>query len=91
MLEAILVVFIIYTCMQMPLRGKTFQQLTPKQQQLVEKNYQRYMVSGKGRQTPNMRIEEYLPILQKQAPMYLVGVVVVLIIYILFIYNVYLA
>ncbi|MDR1067642.1 MAG: hypothetical protein LBL36_00140, partial [Clostridiales Family XIII bacterium] len=67
MLEAIWIISIVYACMFMPLRGKTFERLTPGQQLKVEKNYRRYLKTRKGKQTPGMRIEEYLPILQKQA------------------------
>jgi hypothetical protein len=89
MLEGILIVCIVYACMYMPLRGKTFALLTPSQQQKVEKNYNRYMNSIKGRQNPSLKIEEYLPIIQKQALVYLITAIVVLPIYILAIVFVY--
>jgi hypothetical protein len=89
MLEAILIISIVYACMYMPLRGKTFDKLTPSQQQKVEKNYHRYLKTRKGKQTPNMRIEEYLPILQKQALTYLIMAIVILPIYILVVVFLY--
>ena len=90
MLEILLIMCIVYACMYMPLRGKAFSQLTPKQQQRVAKNYDRYMKSKKGRQNPGMKIEEYLPILQKQAVTFLIVGIVILPIYVYFIYSFYL-
>ena len=89
MLEVLLVLSIVYACMFMPLRGKSFQQLSAKQQERVGKNYNKYMTSKKGMQTPNMSIEEYLPILQKQGLTYLILAIVVLPIYILVVSYVY--
>jgi hypothetical protein len=89
MLEAILIMCIVYACQLMPLRGKTFYQLTPKQQQRVDKNFRTYMTTKKGKLTPNMNIEEYLPILQKQAITYLIMAIVVLPIYVLVVFAVY--
>jgi len=51
----------------MPLRGKELPELTHKQANRVGKNFEIYKASRKGRQNPDMTIEEYLPILQKQA------------------------
>jgi hypothetical protein len=90
MLEAILIMCIVYACQLMPLRGKTFYQLTPKQQQRVDKNFRTYMATKKGKLTPNMRIEEYLPILQKQAVTYLIMAIAMLPVYILAVFVVYL-
>ncbi|MCL2060025.1 MAG: hypothetical protein FWH01_13400 [Oscillospiraceae bacterium] len=67
----------------MPLRKKSFDTLTPKQLKTVDKNYTRYMKSRKGKQTPDMTIEEYLPIIQKQALTYLIMAAIVLPIYII--------
>jgi len=83
MLEVLLILSIVYACLYMPLRGKTFQQLSPKQQKRAEKNFKTYMATRKGKKTPDMTIEEYLPILQKQGLTYLILAVVVLPIYIL--------
>ena len=76
MLEVLLIMFTVYACLLMPLRGKEFNQLTPKQQQRVEKHYRQYMFTLKGRKTPNLTIEEYLPILHKQAITYLIWAIV---------------
>jgi len=89
MLEVLLIMSIVYACMLMPLRGKTYQQLSVKQQEKVGKNYNRYMMSKKGKQTPNMSIEEYLPILQKQGLSYLIMAIVILPIYILVVTYIY--
>ena len=70
----------------MPLRGKEFDQLNPSQQRRVEKNFDRYMKSLKGRKTPDMEIREFLPILQKQAMTYLIMAIVILPIYAFFLY-----
>ena len=89
MLEVLLIMSIVYACMLMPLRGKTFYDLTPKQQKRVEKNFNRYMRTRKGQQTPDMKIEEYLPILQKQALTYLIMAIVIFPIYILIIFSLF--
>ena len=89
MLEGILIACIVYACMLMPLRGKTFQQLKPSQQKTVEKNYLAYMKTKKGKQTPYMSIEEYLPILQKQALSYLIWAIAMVPIYFLAILILY--
>jgi len=89
MLEALLILSIVYACMFMPLRGKSFQQLSVKQQEKVGKNYNKYMTTKKGKQTPDMSIEEYLPILQKQGLTYLIMAIVILPIYILVVSYVY--
>ena len=89
MLEVLLIMSIVYACMFMPLRGKTFQQLSVKQQEKVGKNYNRYMISKKGKKTPDMSIEEYLPILQKQGLSYLIMAVVILPVYILVVTYIY--
>lgn len=90
MLEVLLIMSIIYACMLMPLRGKTFNQLSPGQQQTVGKNFSKYMNTKKGKQTPDLKIEDYLPILQKQALTYLIMAIVILPIYVLAIVFVYL-
>ena len=82
MLEALLILSIIYAFTLMPLRGKNFQQLAPKQQERVERYYNKYMTTRKGKQTPNMNIEEYFPILQKQALTYLISAIVLLPLYV---------
>ena len=82
MLEVLLIMSVIYACMYMPLRGKTFDMLTVSQQKKVQKSYTTYMKSRKGKQNPNMKVDEYLPILQKQAMTYLIMAVVILPIYI---------
>ena len=89
MLEALLIMSIFYACLYMPLRGKTFQQLSAKQQARVGKNYDNYMKTKKAKQTPDMSIEDYLPILQKQAITYVIMAIVILPIYILVVSYVY--
>jgi len=89
MLEVLLIMSIVYACMYMPLRGKTLQQLTLKQQERVGKNFKSYMATRKGKQNPDMSIEEYLPILQKQGLTYLIMAIVILPIYILVVSFVY--
>ena len=89
MLEALLIISIIYTCLYMPLRGKTFQQLSAKQQARVGKNFKAYMATKKGNMNPDMSIEEYLPVLQKQGIKYLILAIVVLPIYIVVVSFIY--
>jgi len=90
MLEVLLIMCIVYAFQLMPLRGKNMMQLNPAQQQKVAKNFEKYMRTKKGKQTPNMTIEEYLPILQKQAFTYLIIAIVLAPIYVLAIVNIYL-
>ena len=89
MLEALLIMSIVYACMYMPLRGKAFDSLTPGQLKKVEKNYKQYMKSKKGKQNPDMSIEDYFPIIQKQGLTYLIMALVVLPIYIIVLIMVY--
>lgn len=89
MLEALLIVSIVYACMYMPLRGKDFSSLNPAQQARVEKSFSQYMRTKKGKQAPDMKIEEYLPVLQKQGLTYLIMAIVVLPIYLLAIFTLY--
>ena len=89
MLEAILIMSIIYAIMYMPLRGKSFDALSGGQLKMVEKNFNRYMKTRKGQQTPEMSIREYLPVLQKQALTYLIMAIVILPIYVLILKFVY--
>ena len=89
MLEVLLIMSIVYACMYMPLRGKDFNNLSPKQQSKVGKSFEQYKRTRKGKQTPDMRIEEYLPILQKQAITYLIMAIVILPIYIAAIFLLY--
>ena len=90
MLEVLLIMSIAYAIMYMPLRGKDFSHLTPKQQEKVEKNYTKYMKTRKGQKTPDMLVEDYLHILQKQAMTYVIMAIVLLPIYIFFVYLFYL-
>ena len=89
MLEAVIIISIIYAAMLMPLRGKTFEQLSESQKQRVHNNYVKYMRTKKGMQTPNMTIVEYLPILQKQGLTYLIIAICVIPIYVLVIIFLY--
>jgi len=82
MLEVILVMSIVFACLYMPLRGKTLQQLSPKQHERVLKSFKTYRTTKKGKLTPDMSVEEYLPILQKQGLTYLIVAIVGLPIYI---------
>ena len=89
MFEALLAMSIVCACMYMPLRGKTYQQLSLGQQKRVEKNYNQYMRTRKGMQTPNMTIEDYMPIVQKQGMTYLIMAIVLLPIYVLIVMYLY--
>jgi len=89
MLEALLIMSIVYACLFMPLRGKNMYQLSPSQQKRVEKHFNQYMQTRKGKKTPYMQIEEYLPILQKQGLTYLIMAIVIFPIYILAIIFIY--
>ena len=92
MLEVILIFSIIYACLFMPLRGKTFEQLSDSQKQRVRENYDKYMKTAKGKQTPEMTVEQYLPILAKQGLIYMIVAIVLIPIYILvviFLYSYY--
>ena len=89
MVEALLIMSIVYTCLLMPLRGKDFSQLTPNQQQRVEKHHVRFMKTRKGKQTPGMTAEEFLPVLQKQAITYLIMAIVIFPIYIVVVVSLY--
>ena len=89
MLEVLLIMSIVYACMYMPFRGKTLEQLSPKQQATVEKNFSRYMLTKKGKQNPNMSIVEYLPILQKQGLTFLIMAIIILPVYILVVVYLY--
>jgi len=66
----------------MPLKDKDFADLTPTQQKRVEKYFATYK-RGKGRNNPNITVEEYLPVLQAHAARYLIGFLVGLPFYIL--------
>jgi len=66
----------------MPLRNKSFDELSPAQQKRVNKYFATYK-RGKGRNNPNMTAEEYLPVLQTHAVRYLIGFFVGLPVYIL--------
>ena len=74
---------IIYACLYLPLRGKDYSELKPNQQKRVDKNYGNYMKSKKGQKTPDMTVEEYMPIIQKQGITFLIMALVTLPIYIL--------
>jgi len=89
MLEVLLIMSIVYACLYMPLRGKTLQQLSLKQQERVGKSFKTYMATKKGKKNPDMSIEEYLPILQKQGLTYLIVAIVILPIYIVVVSFVY--
>jgi len=89
MLEVLFILCIVYACMYMPLRGKTYEQLSAKQQERVGKNYDKFMATKKGQQTPNMSIQEYLPTLQKQGLTYLIIAIVILPVYFLVVSYVY--
>ena len=83
MLEAILIMSIVYACMLLPLRGKSFEQLSDAQKTRVQNNFKKYLTTKKGKETPNMTVEEYLPILAKQGIVYLIVAIVMIPIYIL--------
>ena len=89
MLEAFLIMSIVYACLYMPLRGKEFESLCEKHKKRVEKNFSRYQKTRKGKQNPDMTAEEYLPILQKQGPRFLIAAIVIFPIYLLIVVSVY--
>jgi len=89
MLEILLIMSIVYACLYLPLRGKSFDQLSPKQQQRVESNFVKHMNTKKGKQNPSMTIQEYLPIIQKQGLTYLIMAIVILPIYVLAVMYIY--
>jgi len=85
MLEIYLIKFIINVCLLMPLREKTMDQLNHTQEQRLINHYNKYMNTQKGQATPDMTVEEYLPILQKQAISYLIGALIILPLYLIII------
>ena len=89
MLEALLVISIVYAIMLWPYRGKSFHELTPKQQAGVVKRRDAYLKTRKGKQTPQMSVDEYLPVIQKQALTYLILAIVILPIYIVVLITIY--
>ena len=89
MLEILLILSIFYACLFMPLRGKDFSQLTPAQQERVGRYYARFMRTRKGKRTPDMTVEKYLSVLQRQAITYLVMAIVILPVYIAFVAALY--
>ena len=89
MFEAVLIFSIVYACMYMPLRGKSYTELTPAQKEKVAKVFNSYLRTRKGKQTPNMIVEEYLPILQKQALTYLIVAIIMVPVYILILLLIY--
>ena len=90
MLEVVLIMCIVQACLFMPLRGKDFEQLSPAQQQRVEKNFDKYMRTRRGKKNPYMGIEEYLTILQRNGLVSLIAAIVVLPAYVYVIYTFYL-
>jgi hypothetical protein len=85
MLEFYLIKFVINVCLFMPLRGKTMDQLNHTQEQRLINHYIKYMKTKKGQATPDMTVEDYLPILQKQAISYLMGALIILPFYLIII------
>ena len=84
-----MIMSIVYAIQLMPIRGKSLHQLNPAQMKRVEKFFQIYMRTRKGKQTPNMQMEEYLPILQKQALRYLIMAIVILPVYVAVVLAIY--
>lgn len=89
MLEALVIFGYVYACMLMPLRGKTYEQLSESQKRRVDINYSRYMRSLKGKKSPEMTVVDYLPILQKQGLAYLIMAIVLTPIYIVAVIYLY--
>ena len=89
MLEIMFILSVFYAITLMPLRGKSFQQLSPKQQANVTKKRDGYLRTRKGQQTPNMSVEEYLPIIQKQGLTFLILAIVLIPVYIAVLFLLY--
>ena len=89
MLEAVLIMSIMYACMYMPLRGKTFEELTLAQQKRVEKAYNQYKKTKKGKQDTETSVADYLPNLQKLGKTYLIVASVLAPIYIVILVVLY--
>lgn len=87
MLEALIIISLVYAFMLFPLRGKTVEQLNEKQLKTLERNFESYKRSRKA--DPNMTKENYLPILQKQAVKYLILALCLIPVYILIIVFIY--
>jgi len=83
MIEGILIACIIMVCRIFPMRGKTLEQLSEAQHKWLMKQYTKYMKTRKGRSTPDMTVNQYLTIIQKQALKYLITLIVLAPIYIL--------
>lgn len=85
MIEGMIIGLIVVACMYLPLRGKTLESLNPKQRMKLDKQFAVYQHSKKGRQTPEMTVGEYLPILAKKGLNSLIAALIILPIYVLLI------
>jgi|GEM_PF-1426165 len=83
MLEIALIYLIVKVAQIFPLRGKTPDMLSEAQKQRVHKEYQAFMRTRKGRKNPNMTIDEYYPILQKNGLTLLICLLIILPLYLL--------
>ena len=65
-LELFLILNIIFAILFMPLRGKTFDELSEKKQKRLERGLYNYKRTKKGENHQDMTAYDYLPILQKR-------------------------
>ena len=89
MLEVLIIMSIVYAVMFMPLRGKPFAELSEPQKQKVHTYYVKYMRTRKGQKTPNLTIEEYLPLIQKSGLIYLIVALCAIPVYVLVLLYLY--
>ena len=89
MLEVLIIMSIVQACLLMPLRGKTMETLSEPQRDRVLKRFYKFMNTKKGRQNPNMTVEQFLPTLQKQGVAFLITAICLIPLYILFFIFVY--
>ena len=73
---------IIYAFSFISLSGKTLELLTTNQRKRVEMHFNWYMESRKGKQNPNMTLEEYLPIKKRDAYIFIVVEIIALLVFI---------
>ncbi|MCL2540124.1 MAG: hypothetical protein FWE53_01665 [Firmicutes bacterium] len=65
-------VSVTFTCLFFPLRKKNLKELSPKQKKMAGQSFDRFKNSKKGKKTPDLKIEQYLPILAKRGKKYLI-------------------
>ena len=89
MLEALVIMFLIAAIKNMPLRGKTLDQLSEKQREKLEKNFSKQKNMKKSKLAPDMTLEGFLPVAQKQGLSSLIGFFVTLALWVLVLLYVY--